>query len=383
VSAGGSALPPPATRIAAVDGFRGITVAAMILVNNPGSWGQVYAPLRHAAWHGWTPTDLIFPFFLFIVGITTRLSLDARRERGATDRDLAIQIARRGTIIVALGLLVSAFPFVPPEHLATVRIPGVLQRIGVAYLAAGIMVLYAGRRAQMAVAAGILLGYWALLALVPVPGADRPTLEPPAATLPAWVDRLVFDGHLWAATRTWDPEGLLSTLPAIASVLLGALAAPLLQAPRPAAERARSLAVAGAIGGALGLAWGTVLPINKNLWTSSYALFTAGAAALGLALCVWLVEARGWRRWTRPFLVFGVNPIVAFVGSAMLSRLLYTTLQVRHAGAEVSLQQAVYRSLFASWLPPKPASLVFAVAMVALWWGILALLDKRGVRLKV
>jgi predicted acyltransferase len=363
--------------------FRGITVAAMILVNNPGAWSQVYPPLRHAAWHGWTPTDLIFPFFLFIVGITTRLSLDARRERGATDRELAIQIARRGAIILALGLLVAGFPFVPLEHLAGWRIPGVLQRIGIAYLVAAIVVLYAGRRAQIAIAVAILLGYWALLALVPVPGVGRPALEPPAATLPAWVDRLLLGGHLWAATRTWDPEGLLSTIPAIASVLLGALAAPLLQAPKPAAERARSLVVAGALAAALGLAWGSVFPINKNLWTSSYALFTAGAAAMGLALCVWLIEARGWRGWTRPFVVFGVNPIVAFVGSAMLSRLLYTTLRVRYDETEVSLQQAIHRSLFASWLPPKPASLAFAFAMVALWWGILALLDKRGVRLKV
>ena len=383
MSAGGSVLPPPATRLAAVDVFRGITVAAMILVNNPGAWGQVYAPLRHAAWHGWTPTDLIFPFFLFIVGITTRLSLDARRERGATDRDLAIQIVRRGTIIVALGLLVAAFPFVPPEHLAGLRIPGVLQRIGVAYLVAAIVVLYADCRAQMAITVAILLGYWALLALVPVPGLGRPALEPPEATLPAWVDRWLLDGHLWAATRTWDPEGLLSTIPAIASVLLGALGAPLLQAPEPSAERARSLAGVGAIAAALGLAWGIVFPINKNLWTSSYALFTAGAAAMGLALCVWFIEARGWRGWIRPFLVFGVNPIVAFVGSAMLSRLLYTTLRMRYGEAEVSVQQAVHRSLFESWLPPKPATLGFALAMVALWWGILALLDKRGVRLKV
>lgn len=381
-----TAEPPPASppaRLPALDVFRGITVAAMILVNNPGDWAQVYAPLRHAGWHGWTPTDLVFPFFLVIVGITTRLSLDARRARGATDGDLARQIVRRGVTIVALGLLVSAFPFFPPEQLAGMRIPGVLQRIGVAYLVAALIVFRASWRGQAVGTALILLGYWALLALVPVPGIRYPTLEPPEATLPAWLDRLLLDGHLWAATRSWDPEGVLSTLPAIASVLLGALAARLIQRDRPLAERVRRLALAGAIGAAAGLAWGLVFPINKNLWTSSYALFTAGAAAIGLALCLWLIEVRGWRRWAGPFVVFGVNPIVAFVGSAMLSRLLYTTIRVSYDGATVPLQRAMHQAAFASWLPPKPASLAFALAMVALWWAALALLDRRGIRLKV
>jgi predicted acyltransferase len=355
----------------------------MILVNNPGDWSRVYAPLRHAAWHGWTPTDLIFPFFLFIVGITTALSLDARRARGATDGELATQVLRRGLLIVALGLLVSAFPFFPPEHLARIRIPGVLQRIGIAYLVAALIVLHGSWRAQALAAAVLLLGYWALLALVPVPGVWHPALEPPEATLPAWLDRLLLDGHLWAATKSWDPEGVLSTLPAVASVLLGALAALLIRDQRPLAARVRRLAAAGALGAPAGLAWGLVFPINKNLWTSSYALFTAGAAALGLALCLWLIDLRGWRRWARPFVPFGVNPIVAFVGSAVLSRLLYTTIRVPADGATVSLQQAIHRSLFASWLPPKPASLAFALAMVAFWWAVLALLDRRGIRLKV
>ncbi|HET8624096.1 MAG TPA: heparan-alpha-glucosaminide N-acetyltransferase domain-containing protein [Gemmatimonadales bacterium] len=375
--------PHTPTRLAAVDVFRGLTVAGMILVNNPGDWGQVYGPLRHAAWHGWTPTDLIFPFFLFIVGITTTLSLGARRERGATDGELATQIIRRGVIIIALGLLVSAFPFVPPEHLARLRIPGVLQRIGIAYLAAALVVLHGTRRAQLLIAGAILLGYWALLALVPVPGTGYPALEPPAVTLPAWLDRRLLNGHLWAATRTWDPEGVLSTFPAIASVLLGALAAPWLRGARPPGERARRLALAGAGAALAGLAWGLVFPINKNLWTSSFALVAAGAGALALGACIWLIEARGIRGWIGPFLAFGVNPIVAFVGSAMLSRLLYTTLRVQLDGADISLQQAIYRTLFASWLPPKPASLAFALAMVALWWAVLALLDKRGIRLKV
>jgi predicted acyltransferase len=370
-------------RLVALDVFRGATVAAMILVNNPGSWSQVYPPLRHAAWHGWTPTDLIFPFFLFIVGITTTVSLAGRRARGDDHHRLTRQILRRGAIIVALGLLVAAFPFFPPEHLARIRIPGVLQRIGVAYAVAALIVLWGSWRAQAAAAAALLLGYWALLALVPVPGLGFPTLEPPQATLPGWVDRLLLDGHLWAATGSWDPEGVLSTLPAIASVLLGALASRLIDGGTPPRARVRRLTAVGAAAAAAGLLWGLAFPINKNLWTSSYALFTAGAAALGLALCVWLIDVRGWRGWIRPFVVFGVNPIVAFVGSAMVSRLLYTTIRVSYQGESVPLQQAIHRTLFASWLPARAASLAFALGMVAAWWGVLALLDRRGIRLKV
>ena len=370
-------------RLTALDVFRGATVAGMILVNNPGSWSHIYAPLQHAAWHGWTPTDLIFPFFLFIVGITTTLSLAARHARGDDHRRLTRQIVRRGTIIIALGLLVSAFPFFPPEHLARIRIPGVLQRIGVAYAVAALIVLWSGWRTQAAAVAFLLFGYWALLALVPVPGIWFPTLEPPEATLPAWLDRLLLDGHLWAATGSWDPEGVLSTIPAVASVLLGALASRFLVATAPIEVRLRRLAGAGAVAAAAGLLWGLVFPINKNLWTSSYALFTAGAAALGLALCLWLIDGRGWRGWIRPFVVFGVNPILAFVGSAMVSRLLYTTIHVSYQGEMVPLQQAIHRALFASWLPPKAASLAFALAMVAAWWAVLALLDRRGIRLKV
>ena len=370
-------------RLEALDVFRGATVAAMILVNNPGSWSHIYPPFRHAAWHGWTPTDLIFPFFLFIVGITTTLSLAGRRARGDDHGRLTRQILRRGAIIIGLGLLVSAFPFFPPDHLARLRIPGVLQRIGVAYTVAALIVLWWGWRGQAAAAAILLLGYWALLALVPVPGIGVATLAPPEATLPAWFDRLLLDGHLWAVTGSWDPEGVLSTIPAIASVLLGALASRFVFDTAPVERRVRRLAAAGAVAAAAGLLWGLVLPINKNLWTSSYALFTAGAAALGLALCLWFIDVRGWRGGIRPFVVFGVNPIVAFVGSEMLARLLYTTIRVPYQGRTVPLQEAIYGALFASWLPPRAASLAFALLMVAAWWAVLALLDRRGIRLKV
>src|SRR5687768_15823044 len=241
---------PPAQRerLVALDVFRGLTIAGMLLVNNPGTWGAIYPPLRHAEWHGWTPTDLIFPFFLFIVGITTHLSLAARRARGADDGALVRQVLRRGALIFLFGLFLSWFPgftwgavdgldnptFLDRviDRLYDVRILGVLQRIALAYVAGALLTLRTGLRAQIVTIALLLVGYWALLMLVPVPDTGATGLAAiaePAATLPAYVDRLLLDwgrwgNHLWIGGVTWDPEGVLSTIPAIATVMLGVLA---------------------------------------------------------------------------------------------------------------------------------------------------------------
>ncbi len=355
----------------------------MLLVNDPGSWGHIYPPLRHAEWHGWTPTDLIFPFFLFIVGVTTHLSLSARRSRGASAGDLTRQVLRRGAIIVLLGLVLAAFPFFPADRLAHVRIPGVLQRIGVVYLVTGLLVLRTSGRVQAGIAAVVLLAYWLLLVLVPVPGIGAPALAPPDATLAAWLDRLLLDGHLWAETRTWDPEGPLSTLPAVATCLLGVFAGRWITRPLPLPERLNGLFAAGALGLLAGSAWNWVFPINKNLWTSSYVVFTAGMACVTLATCMWLVEERRSTWWTRPFVVFGVNPIVAFAGSEAMARLIYSVIEVPFHGASVPLETAVYRAALASWLPPEAASLAFALAFVGFWYVILDALYRRGLVVKI
>ncbi len=366
-----------------LDVFRGATVAAMLLVNNPGSWGHIYAPLRHAEWHGWTPTDLIFPFFLFIVGVTTHLSLSARRARGASTAELARQVLRRGVIIILLGLALAAFPFFPAERFAEIRVPGILQRIGAVYLVTGLLVLRASVRVQVAVVAVLLLGYWLLLTLVPVPGVGPATLAPPAATLAAWVDRLLLNGHLWVETKTWDPEGLLPTLPAIATCLLGVFAGGWITRPLPLAERLNGLFVAGAFALVAGSVWGWVFPINKSLWTSSYVVFTAGMACVTLATCMWLIEVRRSTWWTRPFVVFGVNPIVAFAGSEAMARLMYSVIEVPYQGDVVTLQAAAYHALFESWLPPDAASLAFALLVVLFWYVVLNVLYRRGIILKV
>ena len=325
-------------RIPALAAFRGFTVAAMLLVNTPGTWSAIYWPLEHAEWHGWTPTDLIFPFFLFIVGITTELS---RKE--------PLGILRRGLIIIACGTLLHLFPYF---HFSTLRWFGVLQRIGIVYI-------NATRRTIAILAAVILLGYWAIL--------TRGPLAPPSATIAAQVDRLLVpEAHLWKQAKTWDPEGPLSTIPAVATALLGVLAA------RAVKERnVRALAIAGVFGIAVGWAWGLVFPINKNLWTSSFVVFTAGWACLILAIWIRGLPAK-------PFRVFGVNPLIAFVGSGVMARLLGI---IKIDG--VSLQQLSYRTLYKPYFEPRFASLLWALTFVAVWYAILWVLDRRGIVLKV
>ena len=374
---------PGAERLIALDAFRGMTIAGMLLVNNPGTWGAIYPPLEHAPWHGWTPTDLIFPFFVFIVGVTTHLSLSARARRGDPPGAITAQVVRRGLLIVLLGLLLQAFPYVPLTRITQLRFPGVLQRIGLCYLAAALLARGRSTRAVAGIVAVLLFGYWALQALVAPPGVAAPTLDVPEHTLSAWIDRSVFGSHLWPQSRTWDPEGLLSTLPAIGTCLLGLLAGRWLANESPLPERLNGLFAAGAIGMVGGLVWNWVFPINKNLWTSSYVLFTAGMACVAIATCAWLIEIRGRRKWAAPFVSYGLNPMLAFIGSGMMARVLGLIRLPGADGQSVTLQQAIYRSVFASWLAPKNASLGFALAFVALWYGILRVLERRGVIFRV
>jgi predicted acyltransferase len=258
----------------------------------------------------------------------------------------------------------------------------VLQRIGVCYIAAALLSRRRGTRAIVGIVAILLLGYWALQALVAPPGVAAPTLDIPQDTLSAWIDRTVFGSHLWKQSLTWDPEGLLSTLPAIATCLLGVLAGRWLAAKAALSDRLNGLFAAGALGAVAGLVWNWVFPINKNLWTSSYVLFTAGLACLSLATCAWLIDVRAARRWAAPLVSYGKNPMVAFIGSGVMARLL-GMIHVSWGGETISLQQAIYRGLFASWLTPRNASLGYAIGFVAVWYGILRLLEKRGVMLRV
>ena len=363
-------------RIRSLDAFRGLTVAAMILVNNPGSWEYVYPPLRHAEWHGWTPTDLIFPFFLFIVGVSLVVSFSRRELAGASTRELARKAVVRGLLIVVVGLLLSGFP---RYDLTNLRIPGVLQRIGVVYALTALIFLGFGPAARRRVAAVLLLGYWLLLTLVPVPGGVAGDLTA-AGNLGAWLDRLLLGGHLW--TPDFDPEGVLSTLPAIATCLLGTFAGERLLADVSPADRAAALLLRGAALIVAGLAWSAWLPINKGLWTSSYVLFTGGIACQALAACYWAVDVKGRDWWARPAYVFGTNALFAFVLSGLVARGL-SLWRVGAPGETVPARQWLFEQFLAPVAGPMNGSLLFALANVVLIFLLTAPLYHRRIFIKL
>ncbi|MFN2637785.1 MAG: acyltransferase family protein [Gemmatimonadaceae bacterium] len=391
-------------RLLSLDVFRGITIAGMLLVNDPGSWAAIFPPLEHAEWNGWTPTDLIFPFFLFIVGITTHLSLSSRRARGDDESAIVKQILRRGIIIYLLGFAMAMFPFYQwgtidslPHATAWdriiyriehVRILGVLPRIGIAYIFAALLTLRTNLRQQIMIVAALLFGYWFVMTLIPVPGEGTIgalLLHTKDRNLAAYLDRAILGtNHTWTGSVTFDPEGPLSTIPAIATAILGVITGRwIAQRERGILERMAGLFAAGSIGMMLGLMWNWSFPINKSLWTSSYVVFTAGMACVALATIMWIVDYQKVNWWTKPLVIFGVNPIVAFVGSGVLARLIYTLWHVTYNGRSVSLVEAIYQSVFLPWLPPRVASLAFAISFVLLWYGILTVLYRRNIVLKV
>lgn len=364
-------------RLLSLDVFRGLAIAGMILVNNPGSWQHVYAPLRHAEWHGWTPTDLIFPSFLFIVGVALTLSFSGRLERGEGARRLWLKAVRRSAIIFALGLLLNGFPHF---DLSTIRIPGVLQRIAVCYLLAATLFLVTGIRGQIAITFALLAGYWLLMTRVPVPGYGAGDLSP-EGNLAAYIDRQLMAGHLWRPN--WDPEGILSTLPALATTLCGVLAGRWLKTRASPARKAAGLAGAGLAGLLLGEIIDPWFPINKNLWTSSYVLFTAGAALILLALCYWTIEIKGFKRWAKPFEIYGVNAIAVYVLSGLMGRLLIVIDFTLADGSRVPLKAYLFQSLFARLADPINASLAFAICYVLFWLALMWALYRRRIFIKV
>ncbi len=366
-----------AGRMASLDVFRGLTIAGMILVNNPGSWEAIYSPLEHAAWHGWTPTDLIFPFFLFIVGVSITLALGWRNDSGGPKRDLYLKIIRRSLIIFGLGLFLAGFP---RYDLSTLRIPGVLQRIAVCYLIASVIFLNTKWRTQAVIAASLLLLYWAAMVLIPVPGFGAGDLSM-EGNIAAYVDRTLFGRHIWKPL--YDPEGILSTLPAIATTLAGVLTGQWLRLRRSEMEKVAGMFVVGASLVVAGWAWGFWFPINKALWTSSYVLLTAGLGLQLLAICFWLVDIKGVRRWAKPFLIFGTNALAIYFLSELFSRLISLVTFTRADDSRVDLQTFVYEHLFASWASPKCASLLFAICMVLLWLGVAAILYRKRIFIKV
>ena len=394
---------PQRERLLSLDVFRGLTIAGMLLVNNPGSWANIYDPLEHAAWNGWTPTDLIFPFFLFIVGITTHLSVAAHRERGDEDHEIVRSILRRGALIFVFGLLLNFFPgftwanvagnpdatFLEriADRVAHLRIMGVLQRIALAYTMAALFTLRTTLKTQVIILAMLLFGSWFAFTLLPVPGTGLLGYwgnNVPQLTLEGWLDRIVLGKHMWVGATTHEPEGILSTFAAVGTAMLGVMAGRwIADRPRPLEERLNGLFAMGALAMVVGLMWHWSYPINKNLWTSSYVVFAAGMASVTLATVMWVVEIQDQNWWTRPFLMFGMNPIVAFVGSGIMARLIYSIIKVPLDGRQVSVVEYIYRRLLVTWLPPKMASLAFAIAFDLVWLVILSWMYRRRIFLKV
>ena len=419
-------------RLLSLDVLRGLTIMLMTIVNNPGDWGNVYAPFLHAEWHGVTPTDLVFPTFLFIVGITTVLATPQKVLNSSTLKRLltrflrifslglflnffskiqvfdlngpALLVARlliTAAVVVALfgeydrqrQLRVAAGIFILMMVLAfggfdgydSVRIPGVLQRIAIVYLVVSLLYLTTSLKTQAVVGIVLLLAYWAIMTLIPVPGVGPANVEK-GTNLAAWLDNLLLPGHLWATSKTWDPEGILSTIPAIGTGIAGLLAGALLTGSFSKEKKALYMVLAGVAGIVLGLVWNAIFPINKALWTSSYVFYAAGAALLLLALLYFIIDYKEMKGWILPFVVFGVNPMVVFFFSGLIPRVL-NGIKIGHPaepGETIGLQSYLYNYQIAPYFAePKNASMAGALIYLLIWFVILLFLYRRKIIFKV
>ena len=377
-------------RLLSLDVFRGITIAAMILVNNPGDWSSVYSPLRHAKWHGWTPTDLIFPFFLFIAGVSLVFSFSTLKDKSVPSRQTTIKILKRSLILFALGLVLAAFPFfrIYPEFeilpkLEKLRIMGVLQRIAICYLLVSLVYFYFRPRMSYILLFISLFGYWALMTFVPVPGYGVGVYDDPG-NLGAYLDRLILGEHRWHYKgRIGDPEGLLGTLPAMGTMLLGIWSARLMILKKPKVEITVQLFARGFILITLGYIWNYTFPINKNIWTSSYVLFTGGIAICFLALCYWSIEIKNWRKWARPFEVYGMNAIIIYFLSGIQIRLFYLIKFQKDTSSKISLKEVIYDNVYSPFFSSQNASLLYALTSVLFFLGIAWIMYNRKIFVKV
>jgi predicted acyltransferase len=373
-------------RLLSLDVFRGLTVAAMILVNNPGSWSTIYAPLKHAEWNGCTPTDLIFPFFLFIVGVSISYALGSKKDNTSQSK-LLFTAFKRALILFGLGLFLNLFPKVftdPIEALSTVRIPGVLQRIAIVFFITALIFIKTNQKTQIRLFFGILIAYWALMTLVPVPTIGYANLEK-ETNLGAWLDRTILtEAHLWKSAKTWDPEGILSTFPAVATGLFGVLIGTWLRRK----DREESVKISwmfsiGILAVILGLIWDLCFPINKALWTSSFVLYAGGLATIGLALCYWLIDVQGYKKGTTPFVVYGVNAITVFFLSGLIPRILTMITVTMPDGTPVNSRIWMYETFYTPYFTPVNASLAGAITFILIWLAILWWMFKRKIIVKV
>ncbi len=367
------------SRLLSLDVFRGITVAAMILVNNPGDWGHIYWPLEHAEWNGCTPSDLIFPFFLFIMGVSLVFSLSSKRDY---NKRITLQkVIKRACILFCLGLFLNLFPFFDFAH---VRILGVLQRIAMVYLACGMLFLYVSKNSQYFVFAVLLVGYYIVMNFVPVPDFGKPNLDK-ETNLAAWVDRMILTtNHTWKQSVTWDPEGVLSTFPAIATSLSGMFVAYILKSNSISYfKKAITLLLISMSFLVTAFIFNRYFPINKSLWTSTYVLLTSGLAILFFMVLHYLIEVKKLKLFTQPFVIYGVNAILVFFGSAVVAKLCNIKF-LKLSGDLVGLKDWLYQQFFIHHISsPYLASFMGAFTFVIIWYVILWVLYKKNIVIKV
>jgi predicted acyltransferase len=375
---------PSSERLLCLDVYRGLAVAGMIVVDNPGSDDLAYWPIKHADWNGWTPADFIFPSFLFLVGISMVFSFAARIQRGEPRRQILFHAFKRSLILIVIGLFVNASPIIGLD-VHTWRFEGVTQRIALCYFAAAILVLWSNRRGTWITLAACLFGYWALLRFAPVPGLgvpgrDIPFMDPDR-NLVAWLDRKLFMGHLFNGTH--DPEGILSTIGAIATTLIGVLTGYWLRGEKGPGMKAVRMLWVGILSMVAGETWNLWFPINKNLWTSSFVLFSGGFALVFLALLYWVLEIKKWRGlWTMPILVFGMNAIAGFVADSFVYGPGYS-FTVKGASGPVMWHDAAQAKLVSLGASAANASLIYSLAAVLFCWILLWFFWRKRIFLKV
>ncbi|MFE3867890.1 acyltransferase family protein [Flavobacterium sp. LS2P90] len=419
-------------RLISLDTFRGFTILLMTIVNNPGSWDHIYPPLEHAEWNGCTPTDLVFPFFIFIMAVAISFAMPTKQFDSATFNKTTIRALRIfclglflnffgkielfglqgipllvGRLVMTIGVsyallgnfslkiktYLTVFVFVALLFLAysgieayqEVRIPGVLQRIGIVYFFVSLLYLKTSQKTQLLTAIALLLIYWGLMALVPVPGIGAANFEK-GTNLGAWLDSVILEGHMWIFSKTWDPEGILSTIPAIASGIIGLLIGQLINRPLPKLEIVKKMAIIGLILTLLGLLWNILFPINKSLWTSSYVLYTSGLAILCLTVLFYVIEVIDNKKWTKLFLIWGVNPMVVFFFSGIIPQGLR---MIQFQNPKIPSEQInLQKYLYSFWISPffdNPllSSLVGALIYVGIWSLILWIFYKNKLIFKV
>lgn len=378
-------------RLLSLDAFRGFTIAGMILVNNPGSWSAIYPQLAHASWHGWTFTDWIFPFFLWIVGVAMTFSFAVRTARGDSKEKLLLNVLRRSAIIFALGLFLAGFPFglLWNHHfdLSTIRIPGVLQRIAVCYFIASLIYLYTSMRGQIIAIGVLFVSYWLMMFYIPVPEIGAGVFDK-GKNFAAYIDSMILSGHMWVVSKTWDPEGIISTIPAIATTLFGAITGDYLRkSEHSKIEKSAWMFVFGAGFLLLGAILDMWMPINKSLWTVSYSIFMNGWALCVFGIFYFLIDAKGIKKWAHPFVVYGMNAIFIFVLSGVVGRTMglwkFNVQLSDGTRADVAMKTIITQNLFDPYFSPLNASLMHAIVWITVMYLIVWVMYKKKWFVKV